>query len=112
MDTIKIKGYSRELGRSQGFVPLCVRDGFTHDAGTGKDYLCMEAAFKPTREELQKLLLGEPIVLRILGTDWPPVDIGVGDNITDVELAQLKEYHRKARASAIIESLKHRPVSK
>lgn len=107
MQQIAIKGGNRELGRSQGFVPLVVRDTFTFDSGTQKQYPCMEAAFLPSKDEIIKLIAGEPIVLRILGVDWPPVSLDVGDDITEEELAELKKYHIKLRAARAIANIKN-----
>lgn len=102
-----LKGHNREVGRAQGFVPLCLRDTFTFDSGTGKTYPCMETAFLPTKEQIVKLIAGEPLVVRILGTDWPPISIEVGDDITEEELAELKKYHIRLRAQRAIANLKN-----
>jgi hypothetical protein len=107
MQPVPLKGHNREVGRDQGFVPLCLRDTFTFDEGTQQQYPCMETAFLPTKEQIVKLIAGEPLILRILGTKWPPVSIEVGDDITPEELAELKKYHVKLRAQRAIANLKN-----
>jgi hypothetical protein len=39
----------------------------------------METAWLPTPDELQRLLAGSPVILRVLGTSHPPVMIEVGE---------------------------------
>lgn len=110
MIPIKLKGANREVGRQQGFVPIWIRDTFVDDIGTKQMYPCMEVGFMPTKEEIQKLILQQPLIARIVGVDWPPISFDLGDDITNDELAALKAYHRKLRAADIIVSLKNRPV--
>lgn len=108
MKAISIKGGNRELGREQGFIPLMVRDSITFDEGTGHQYPCIEAAFMPTAEELVRLNNGDPILLRILGVDWPPVSLEAGDDITDEEMAELKKYHIRLKAARVLRELREK----
>lgn len=78
MDPVDIEGAQVELGRSQGFVPIKVRYEMVTDAGTGKTYPSMVCALMPSNEDRARILAGEPLELRIIGIDWPPVDVAVG----------------------------------
>lgn len=98
----KIEGAHVELGREQGFVPLHIRFEVTKDEGTGQMYPSMLAQFMPTAEELADLNAGNPITLRIIGIDWPPVALYTQD-VLDPEAAlmgvrYIQEIMRQRRA--------------
>jgi len=69
-----ILGTTRRIGKSQGYLGLCVRD-FEFADGTP----AMKTAWQPTPDELARLLNGELIYLTVLGTGHPPVLIEVGE---------------------------------
>ena len=68
MIPLQIKGATRVLGESQGYLKLPVRDDGV-----------MFTAWEPTPDELKCLMLGAPVILMIAGTQHPPVALSVGD---------------------------------
>lgn len=74
-----IPGTTRILGKSQGYLGLPLRDGTVHDTVNGPGTPCMETAWLPTPDELERINAGAPIILRILGTSHPPVSVDVGE---------------------------------
>lgn len=95
MEIKKIERSSRELGRSQGFRPLPVRDDFEYVDDT-KQFVfhCMVTAWEPTPDEMDRLKQGAPIYLSIMSgvfpasalvddiiaiSNFPPVLLSVGD---------------------------------
>lgn len=75
MDIRHIPGFTRVLGRSQGYLGLPVRDEI--EEVTLKDEThrvpAMHTLWKPTAEELAVLVAGGGIKLVILGNAHPPV---------------------------------------
>lgn len=69
-----IEGTTRRIGKSQGYLGLCIRDMELAD-GTP----VMASAWEPTPAELAALNAGQPIYLWIWGTGHPPVMLTVGD---------------------------------
>lgn len=63
----RILGFTRELGKSQGFRGLPIRDE-VHD---GTPY--MTSAWEPTPQELVMLNDGGKVFLRIMGSAHPPI---------------------------------------
>jgi hypothetical protein len=78
----RIEGATREIGKSQGYEGLPVRDVVLNCSVNGEGTPAMETAWIPTPAELARLNKGASIVLRILGTGHPPVMIEVG-NVPD-----------------------------
>jgi len=68
MINLAIEGTTRRIGKSQGYLGLCVRDAVYPD-GTP----VMQTAWQPTPSELARLNAGHSIILTILGTAHPPV---------------------------------------
>lgn len=101
MNLIRIKGATRELGRSQGYVPLNLRDDFTTDEATGKQLHSMTAAFEVMPDEMARIAKGAPVYVSIYGTmlpigatlldhinagsGWPPILLMVGSVPTEEE---------------------------
>lgn len=73
-----VTGATRVLGKSQGYLGLPVRDELIHCDVGGEGTPSMVTAWFPTPDELDRLLAGAPIHLRLLGTAHPPVMIEVG----------------------------------
>ena len=73
MLSFAIDGTTRRIGKSQGYLGLCVRD-FEYSDGTP----AMMTAWQPTPAEVAKIVAGEPIYLTILGRAHPPVLLQVG----------------------------------
>jgi hypothetical protein len=74
-----IKGYTRTIGKSQGYIGLPLRDVLVDDSVNGPDTPAMETAWIPDPGEIAAIVAGAPIILRILGTGHPPVMIYTGD---------------------------------
>jgi hypothetical protein len=74
----RIEGTTREIGKSQGFLGLPVRDVVLDCPVCGPNTPAMETAWHPTPDELARLIAGASIHLRILGTSHPPVMVSVG----------------------------------
>jgi hypothetical protein len=78
-----IKGHTRVLGKSQGYLGLPLRDVQVNDSVNGPGTPAMETAWIPDPSEIAAIVAGAPIILRILGSSHPPVMIYTGD-IPDV----------------------------
>jgi hypothetical protein len=57
-----------------------LRDEIIMDTATGKETPSMVTLWQLSMEEKLKLMNGEPLVLRLLGRQWPPCLIYVGDH--------------------------------
>jgi len=73
-----IEGCTRIIGKSQGYLGLPLRDGVVNCSVNGPT-AAMETAWEPTPDELAKLNAGAPVILRVLGTQHPPVYLDVGE---------------------------------
>jgi hypothetical protein len=73
MRPLVIKGHTRILGKSQGYLGLPIRDSNMDGAAV------MESLWEPTPAELEKIVCGAPVLLWVMGTIHPPVLIGVGE---------------------------------
>jgi hypothetical protein len=81
MEIGRVEGFTRVLGRGQGYVPLPIKDIRVNYVGLdGREVSvpAMLTAWFPTPEEMQLLLQGAPIMLTILGNGHPPVTMEVG----------------------------------
>ena len=74
----RIDGFTRVLGQSQGYLGLPLRDIFINDTVTGPHTPAMETAWFPFPAEIEAIVNGAPIILRVVGTQHPPVMIDVG----------------------------------
>lgn len=72
MISLAIEGTTRRIGKSQGYLGLCVRD-FTYGDGTP----AMETRWEPTPAEVAAINRGEPVTLILLGNAHPPVKVFV-----------------------------------
>ncbi len=79
MEIGRIENATRVIGKSQGYIGLPLRDETIVDCTNGKETPVMVSAWYPTMEELQALIDGAPIHLRLFGTVHPPVMILTGD---------------------------------
>lgn len=83
---LRIKGATRTIGKEQGYLGLSIRDGLTSVVDTGavrdgqvlddaRDVVVpmMETAWSLLPHEIDALLAGHSLVLRILGNQHPPV---------------------------------------
>lgn len=73
-----IEGHTRILGKSQGYLGLPLRDVVINCTVGGPDTPAMETAWFPTPDEIAAIVQGAPVILRVLGTQHPPVMIETG----------------------------------
>lgn len=76
MIPIRIAGFTRVLGRSQGYLGLAVRDEVNTIDGVSAPL--MTSAWELTPAELDRIKEGAHIQLSVLGTFHPPVILTVG----------------------------------
>jgi hypothetical protein len=74
----RILGTTRDLGKSQGYIGLPVRDVIVRCTVNGL-VPAMETAWHPTPDEIARIVVGAPVVLRVLGDEHPPVSVDVGE---------------------------------
>jgi hypothetical protein len=79
MNTTKIKGCTRTIGESQGYLGLPLKDTVINDSVTGPGTPVMESLWQPSAEDIIKMMAGNPIKLRVVGTVHPPVMIEVAE---------------------------------
>ena len=72
-----IDGTTRTIGEAQGYLPLPVRDVILYDAASGQNVPAMQTWWQPSKEELNRLRAGQPILLTVLGLGHPPVMMDV-----------------------------------
>lgn len=75
----RIQGWTRELGKGQGYIGLPLRDVVITCSVGGPDTPAMETAWLPTPDEIVAIIAGAPIILRVIATAHPPVMLMVGD---------------------------------
>lgn len=74
----RIPGATRVLGKSQGYIGLPVRDELIEEAVNGSATPCMTTAWIPTPAEIDAIVKGAAVHVRILGTAHPPIMVDVG----------------------------------
>lgn len=72
-----IEGHTRVVGKSQGYVPLAIRDEKVMDVTTGREVNQMTTAWELTEREIFALKAGRPLLVSIFGNGWPPILIQV-----------------------------------
>lgn len=72
MDIETVKGATRTLGVKQGFQGLPLRDQYTFDTGTKQTYHAMVTQWRPSLDDIRRIVAGEPIMLQVLGTRVDP----------------------------------------
>jgi hypothetical protein len=75
----RIKGTTRVIGKSQGYLGLPLRDEVINCAVNGEQTPAMVTAWFPTPKELAALNAGAPVHVRIIGTGHPPIMVEVGE---------------------------------
>ncbi|MBX4883981.1 hypothetical protein HJA90_10345 [Rhizobium bangladeshense] len=78
-----IKGHTRIIGKSQGYIGLPLRDIAINSTVTGADTPAMESAWIADPAEIAAIAAGAPIILRVIGTVHPPVMVYVGEVPSD-----------------------------
>ena len=79
MEIGRIKGCTRVLGKSQGYIGLPVRDETINCTVSGEGTPAMVTAWFPTPDELAALNAGAPVHVRLLGIAHPPIMVEVGE---------------------------------
>jgi hypothetical protein len=69
----RIQNATRVLGKSQGYLGLPVRDEVFEDGQQA-----MVTAWIPGPAEIEALVAGAPVYVRILGSGHPPIMVEVG----------------------------------
>lgn len=75
----RIRGATREVGKSQGYRGLPLRDELINCTVNGPGTPAMVTAWLPTPRELELLNAGAAVHVRILGTVPPPMMVEVGE---------------------------------
>jgi len=75
----RIKGTTRVLGKSQGYLGLPLRDDTINCSVNGPNTPCMTTAWLPTPKEIEAIVAGAPIHVRLVGTAHPPIMVEVGE---------------------------------
>lgn len=75
----RIQGATRVLGQRQGYLGLPLRDGVINDKVTGPGTPVMETAWLLSNDEIDQLRSGAPLILRVVGTNHPPVMLYVSE---------------------------------
>jgi hypothetical protein len=73
----RIEGATRVLGKSQGYLGLPVRDELVDCPVSGRTPT-MVSAWLPSPEEIARIAAGGAVLVRIHGTDHPPIRVDVG----------------------------------
>lgn len=83
MEIGRIEDLTRELGKSQGYLGLPIKDVVLSCNVGGEKTRAMQSAWLPTSKEIDAIKNGAPIILTLHGTQHPPVMIEVGAIPTD-----------------------------
>lgn len=75
----RVKGATKVLGKSQGFLGLPVREDTLLIDTDGSTHKVLVTAWEPTPAEIEKIVQGAPIHLILWGEGHPPVMLEVGD---------------------------------
>lgn len=73
MQINRIRGATRVLGKSQGYLGLPVRDEMVIDKTIGEIVPAMVTAWEPSPAELAMLADGASVYVRIFGMNHPPI---------------------------------------
>lgn len=107
MDIIRIEGTTRTIGAAQGYIGLPLRDITVDDSVTGPDSPAMETAWLFSEDELAAVNAGQPVILRIMGRQHPPVMLYVGSEargiLTDAARDVLFEWARQIDGEGFVE---------
>lgn len=74
-----IEGVTRIIGKCQGYLGLPVRDEAINCSVNGDGTPSMTTAWFPTPKELDALMRGAAIHVRLLGSAHPPIMVEVGE---------------------------------
>lgn len=79
----RIPGATRVLGKSQGYLGLPVRDELIEEGVNGANTPCMTTAWIPTPDEIERIVNGAAIHVRLVGVSHPPIMVNVGEPPSD-----------------------------
>lgn len=79
----RIEGATRVLGQSQGYLGLPLRDVVVNCTVDGPATPAMETAWFPNPDEIERIISGAPVILRVVGAAHPPVALEVGEPTHD-----------------------------
>lgn len=79
----RVKGTTRVIGKTQGYLGLPLRDEVIDCPVNGAGTPSMVTAWIPTPKELEALNAGAPVHVRILGVAHPPLMVTVGEPPTE-----------------------------
>ena len=72
-----VEGATRIIGKAQGFIGLPIRDEIVDERTIGP-HPTMVTAWTPTPEELEALMAGANVHVRLFGQHHPPIIVFVG----------------------------------
>jgi hypothetical protein len=74
----RIEGATRVLGKSQGYLGLPIKDELVNESVNGVSP-SMVTAWIPTPREIEAIIAGSPVYVRIMGTQHPPMMVETGE---------------------------------
>ena len=80
-----IEGATRIIGKRQGYLGLPIRDVLINCTVNGPETPAMDTAWEPTPDEVERIVKGAKVRVRILGRAHPPLMVEVGDVPEPVE---------------------------
>jgi hypothetical protein len=80
-----IEGATRIIGKRQGYLGLPIRDVLINCTVNGPETPAMDTAWEPTPDEIERIVKGAKVRVRILGRVHPPLMVEVGDVPEPVE---------------------------
>ncbi len=75
----RIKNATRVVGKSQGYMGLPIRDEFINCKINGPNTPSMITAWFPTPKELEMIIAGAPVHVRLIGINHPPIMVEIGE---------------------------------
>lgn len=75
----RVEGATRVIGKSQGYMGLPVRDEVVNCTVNGDNTPSMVTAWLPTPAEVEAIVAGAPVHVRIIGRAHPPILVSVGE---------------------------------
>lgn len=79
----RVRGCTRIIGKSQGYMGLPLRDELINCSVNGIGTPSMVTAWLPTPKEILAQGAGAPVHVRILGSAHPPIMVEVGEPPND-----------------------------
>lgn len=79
MNMARIVGFTDVIGKAQGYQPLYVRKTPVVDPTSKANTHLQETAWTPDPEELRRLNAGASVVVKVLSSGHPPMQVCVGD---------------------------------